>query len=78
MSLDENATVRVLSKGQTLLIERDEDASPTSLFMLAADEAGNMNVHGHGGYSYCQVHRFLLYQNQGITNNLQYLTQYIS
>ncbi|CAM0137068.1 hypothetical protein VKS41_008227 [Umbelopsis sp. WA50703] len=48
IGVDENHVqghARVLSAGQTLYIERDEEASPTNLMMQASDEKGAVGNH---------------------------------
>lgn len=47
IALDENNSAQnyteVLSKGQTLYVERDEDASPTTMVIQASDAEGGVN-----------------------------------
>ncbi|KAG0166680.1 hypothetical protein DFQ30_006898 [Apophysomyces sp. BC1015] len=48
IGLDENhlnGNSQVISAGETLYVERDEDASPTSMVMQASDAAGNVGNH---------------------------------
>ncbi|KAI9287749.1 hypothetical protein BC943DRAFT_318756 [Umbelopsis sp. AD052] len=48
IGIDENHAqghARVLSKGHTLYIERDEEASPTNLMIQASDEKGGVGNH---------------------------------
>ncbi|KAI8967165.1 hypothetical protein BDF20DRAFT_902111 [Mycotypha africana] len=48
IGLDENGSQGrhdTLSAGQTLYVERDEDASPTSMIIKASDEQGNIHHH---------------------------------
>ncbi|KAL1922132.1 uncharacterized protein VTP21DRAFT_10774 [Calcarisporiella thermophila] len=42
VSLEENETIRLVGPGQTMVIEREEDSSPTSMVILPADEKGNV------------------------------------
>lgn len=51
IGIDENHAqghARVLSKGHTLYIERDEEASPTNLMIQASDEKGGVGNHDLG------------------------------
>jgi hypothetical protein len=51
IGIDENHVqghARVLSKGHTLYIERDEEASPTNLMIQASDEKGSVGNHELG------------------------------
>lgn len=53
IGIDENHVqghARVLSKGHTLYIERDEEASPTNLMIQASDEKGGVGNHDLGKF----------------------------
>ena len=53
VTLDENHLHRrteFLSAGETLYIERDEEASPTSIVIQAADSKGSVGSHELGRY----------------------------
>lgn len=41
-------TLQWLKAGETLLIERDEDSSPTTMFMRASNEHGAIDIQGTG------------------------------
>ncbi|CAO3648914.1 unnamed protein product [Cunninghamella echinulata] len=42
----QHGTIQWLKPGETLLIERDEDSSPTTMFMRASNEQGAIDIQG--------------------------------
>ncbi|KAI9307022.1 hypothetical protein BJ944DRAFT_158808 [Cunninghamella echinulata] len=42
----QHGTIQWLKTGETLLIERDEDSSPTTMFMRASNEQGAIDIQG--------------------------------